>query len=126
MYHSRILDQQELIDELISEIARKVFLQHPEILEEYGEKGRTQTISDLQKHFLHLQTAFRLEAPELFLDHVKWLQNVLSSRKIEIRFVMTGLTIMKENVKKLPPEKAEFYQRCLAEAIQWMKENRPS
>ncbi|MGF2617697.1 hypothetical protein FZC84_11735 [Rossellomorea vietnamensis] len=122
MYQNRILDQQELINELVSEIAHNVFLKHPEIIDKYGENGRRQTISDLQKHFHHLQTAYRLQAPELFTDHVKWLHNVLAARKIDISFVQTGLSFMLESVKQLPAEKADFYRKCIGEAIQWMRE----
>ncbi|TYS14690.1 hypothetical protein FZC78_17970 [Rossellomorea vietnamensis] len=126
MYQARILDQHELIDELVSEIAQNVFVKHPEILETFGEKGRSQTFSDLQKHFLHLQTAYKLQAPELFMDHVKWLHNVLVSREIDTRVVLTGLSIMKECVKKLSPEKAAFYRECISEAVQWIDEHLPS
>lgn len=124
MYQSRVLDQQEIIDELVSEISRKVFLKHPELLEEYGEKGRSQTITDLQKHFHHLQTAYRLEAPELFVEHIKWLFNVLTSRGIEISFVLTGLSILKESLNGVfSTEKERFYRNCLAEAMNWMREH---
>lgn len=126
MYQTRILEQHELIDELVSEIAQNVFLKHPEILEKFGEKGRSQTFADLQKHFLHLQTAYKLGATELFMDHVKWLHNVLLSREIDTRLVLTGLSIMKESVKKLPPEKAAFYHQCISEAVQWLDEHHPS
>ncbi|WP_421381232.1 hypothetical protein ACOJQI_19560 [Bacillus salacetis] len=126
MYQTRILDQQELIDELIVQIAETVFRHHPELLETFGEKGRSQTRADLHKHFHYLQTAFRLQAPELFIDHVKWLYNVLSSRKIDTSFVLTGLSVMKESVMKLPSDRAEFYFECLSTAIDWMKEQRPS
>ena len=127
MNQARVLDHQEIIDELVFEISRKVFLQYPELLEQYGEKGRSQTVTDLQKHFHYLQTAFRLEAPELFVDHVKWLFNVLKSRGIEINYVYTGLSIMKESLQgKLPPDKEKFYIFCLTETIKWIKEHRPA
>ncbi|WP_409251905.1 hypothetical protein V1502_17640 [Bacillus sp. SCS-153A] len=126
MYQSRVLEQQELINKLVSEVAQSVFQKHPELVEKYGEKGRFQTTADLQKHFHYLQTAFRLQAPEIFIDHVKWLSNVLSSRNIDILFVITGLTFMKERIKEMPAEKETFYRSCLTEAIQWLDERRPS
>jgi hypothetical protein len=126
MYQTRILEQQELIDEMIFEISQGVYRRHPEMIDKFGEKGRRQTMADLHKHFHYLQTAFRLQAPELFVDHVKWLYNVLSSRKIDIQYVITGLSMMKESVKKMPSEKELFYRSCLADAIEWMKETRPS
>lgn len=126
MYQTRVLEQQELIDRLVSEIAQSVFRKHPDLLENYGEKGRTQTMSDLHKHFHYLQTAFRLQAPEIFIDHVKWLSNVLSSRNVDIQFVLTGLSLMKERTRELSSEKESFYRNCLSEAIQWLDERRPS
>ncbi|EDL62738.1 hypothetical protein [Bacillus sp. SG-1] len=126
MYQTRVLEQQELIDRLVSEIAQSVFRKHPELLENYGEKGRTQTMSDLHKHFHYLQTAFRLQAPEIFIDHIKWLFNVLISRNVDIHFVLTGLSLMKERTGELPSEKESFYWNCLSEAIQWLNERRPS
>jgi hypothetical protein len=127
MYQTRILDQQELIDKLVVEIAESVFQRHPELLQTFGEKGRSQTMADLHRHFHYLQTAFRLHAPELFVDHVKWLTNVLTSRKVDTSFVLTGLSVMKEkSISKFPSDKGKFYIECLSQALEWMQANRPS
>jgi hypothetical protein len=123
MYPNRVLEHQDIIDGLISEIAFSVFKEHPQLLEIHGEKGRSQAAADLQKHFHYLQTAFRLDAPELFVDHVKWLYNVLSSRQVDMHYVITGLSVMKDRVGTMPPEKAAFYQDCLSDAINWLNQN---
>ncbi|RIW38913.1 hypothetical protein D3H55_00745 [Bacillus salacetis] len=126
MYQTRILEHQDIIDRLVSEIANSVFEEHPGLVELYGEKGRSQAMADLQKHFHFLQTAFRMQAPEIFTDHVKWLYNVLSSRRIDIRYVITGLSEMKKRVGQLPPVKESFYCSCISEAIHWLSESCPS
>jgi hypothetical protein len=127
MNQPHILEQQNVIDELVFEITQKVFLSHPQLEERYGDKGRAQTVTDLQKHFHYLQTAYRLQAPELFIDHVKWLYNVMTSRGIDIVFVQTGLSIMKETLDgRLPLEKETFYRSCLEQGISWIKDQHSS
>ncbi|WP_456273426.1 hypothetical protein [Bacillus sp. AK031] len=124
MNQPRVLEQQNVIDELVFEITEKVFLSHPQLEATYGEKGRAQTVTDLQKHFHHLQTAYRLQAPSLYVDHVKWLNNVISSRGVDSGFLQTGLVVMKVALNgRLPAEKERFYRGCLSEAIVWLQKN---
>jgi hypothetical protein len=127
MNQPRVLEQQNVIDELVYEITEKVYLSHPLLEERYGEKGRAQTVNDLQKHFHYLQTAYRLQAHEIFIDHIKWLYNVLTSRGVDIVFVQTGLSIMKDTLDgRLPLEKETFYRSCLEQGISWIIDHHSS
>ncbi len=122
MYIQKTLDHQDEINLIIEQAASDLY-EEQKILYTFGQKGRIYTLRDFQRHFVNLDTAEKLEAPELFYDYVKWLHNVLTSRNIEIEVIISGFQILRKRMQQsaLPMSIVESYDSMLSHSVHLLK-----
>ena len=63
-------------------------------MEKWGEKGRKRTLEDTIFTLQHLSSAVFANDIDLFLDYLKWLIMVLTSRRVDIDVIMLHTQIL--------------------------------
>lgn len=113
----------QLIETMIDEVVEEIYKAYPELLERFGENGRIKCREDNQHHFHHLELAYTLNNPVVFLDYTKWLNSLLTSRGMKSEHIIDNFErIQKVIDEKGLQEKEEYYQNCLTQAISLLKE----
>ncbi|PSL40783.1 hypothetical protein B0H99_104245 [Planomicrobium soli] len=104
--------------QIAKETRESIYAAHPSLVERFGENGIVHTEKDNIHHLDHLETAYSLKQPSLFLDYTKWLQTVLESRNVGTHLIIDNferlIAILPGKVKL---EEEEFMILCLKEAI---------
>jgi hypothetical protein len=79
-------------------IARAVTLalydEFPELVERYGERGRTKTLQDMHYNIEHLIPAVDLDDPQMFAKYAQWLDSVLRSRNVDTVYTRRCLELV--------------------------------
>lgn len=113
----------ETKDRIASATANSIYEAYPSLWDRFGERGFHRTEEDNRHHLDHLETAYDLQDPKIFLDYSAWLEGVLNSRNVE-----TGLIIDNfERLMDILPGKAEkaegeFMLSCLKQANKMLSE----
>jgi hypothetical protein len=63
-------------------------------MEKWGEEGRKRTLEDTIFTLQHLSSAVFANDVDLFLDYLKWLIMVLTSRRVDIDVIMLHTQIL--------------------------------
>lgn len=104
-------------NEIASATAKSIYEAHPTLWDRFGERGFLRTEEDNRHHLDHLETAYDLQDPRIFLDYSLWLQGVLNSRNVETRLIIDNF----ERLMVVLPGKASkaeeaFMLACLSHA----------
>jgi hypothetical protein len=85
-------------------IAEKVTESYYEVdvkaMEKWGEKGRNRTLEDTVFTLQHLSSAVFANDVNLFLDYLKWLVVVLTSRRVDIDVIILHTQILIDTLDK--------------------------
>lgn len=70
-------------------------------------------------HFESLEFAYSVHDPQIFLNYVVWLQDVLTSRGVSIEIIIVNFEIIQKLlIGKFPEDQVEFYDQCLNKAFE--------
>ncbi|TWT27856.1 hypothetical protein [Planomicrobium sp. CPCC 101110] len=104
--------------QIAKEARESIYAAHPELIERFGENGIIHTEKDNMHHLDHLETAFSLSQPALFLDYTKWLQTVLTSRNVGTHLIVDNFERLIAILPgKVEPDEEEFMILTLRDAI---------
>ena len=101
-------------------IAEKVTESYYEVdvkaMEKWGEQGRKRTLEDTVFTLQHLSSAVFANDVNLFLDYLKWLIVVLTSRRVDIDVIMLHTQILidildEEKMKEPKGNKKQILQK---------------
>jgi hypothetical protein len=85
-------------------IAEKVTESYYEVdvkaMEKWGEQGRKKTLEDTVFTLQHLSSAVFANDVDLFLDYLKWLVVVLTSRRVNIDVIILHTQILIDTLDK--------------------------
>jgi hypothetical protein len=85
-------------------IAEKVTESYYEVdvkaMEKWGEQGRKKTLEDTVFTLQHLSSAVFANDVNLFLDYLKWLVVVLTSRRVDIDVIILHTQILIDTLDK--------------------------
>ncbi len=77
-------------------------LEWPEILEQFGHRGRDYTEEDFYWHLDYLDSAAEADAPAVFEDYTDWLVGLLTPRGLELRHIAGAFEMLAEEIERLP------------------------
>ncbi|WP_246942700.1 hypothetical protein [Bacillus pinisoli] len=113
------------IEFMIDEVVIDIYNAYPELLERFGENGRKKCREDNQHHFHHLELAYTLNNPVVFLDYTKWLNSLLTSRGMKSEHIIDNFVRIQQVIQgKGLDGKEDYYQHCLTQAISLLKEQK--
>lgn len=104
--------------QIAKEARESIYAAHPFLIEKFGENGIIHTEKDNMHHLDHLETAYSMKQPELFLEYTKWLETVLSSRNVGTHLIIDNFERLIDILPgKTEHEEETFMIHCLEEAI---------
>lgn len=107
-----MMDSEQLLvaklKETRHELARIVtdlhFKRHPELEQQYGDRGRQKCYEDSIYHFSYLEQAIRVSSNVLFSNYLDWARTMLKERGIPERDLIDNIELMKEAIQQKLPE----------------------
>ncbi len=104
--------EREVVQKLIAhknELADLVtsghFERHPELVERYGEEGRTKCYEDTISHLDYLEQAVRIDSKELFNNYLNWARTRQQEQDIPKGDLVDNIVVIREEIEKLLPDK---------------------
>src|SRR3712207_3886567 len=105
-------------EELARATTDALYAADPTLLERYGESGRAKCLQDMRHNFDPLVPAAALEDPSLFERYVRWLEGLLTARKIHTGDIRHTLEVMEEQTKlRLPGDESAILGECLRAGV---------
>lgn len=84
------------------------FESRPELVEEYGEKGKEKYYEDAFYHINYLSQAIRVDSQKIFNSYLDWARTMLRERGIGVNDLIDSMSFLKEAVdQKISGEKNE-------------------
>lgn len=96
----RLLDDKETLAQAITDA---LYTERPELLEKHGSAGRAKCLQDLRYTIEHLLPAVDLAKPTLFVEYVRWLDNLLQARNVSTGDVVRSLELTEQLVRERFP-----------------------
>ncbi|MEX1011684.1 MAG: cobalamin-dependent protein [Balneolaceae bacterium] len=75
------------------------FTHHPELEQQYGERGRQKCYEDALYHLSYLEQAVRVNSTALFSNYLDWARTMLKERGIPERDLIDNIAYIKEAIK---------------------------
>jgi MerR family transcriptional regulator, light-induced transcriptional regulator len=105
---SLIANLKESRHELAQVITELHFRRHPELKQQYGDKGRQKCYEDAIYHISYLEQAVRISSSVLFSNYLDWARTMLKERGIPESDLIDNIAYMKEAIQqKLPEDDAQ-------------------
>ncbi|CAN5767821.1 hypothetical protein BH23PLA1_BH23PLA1_39810 [soil metagenome] len=84
----------------------------PELVKQFGQRGRDQTEEDFFWHLDYLDTAVEADAPAVFEEYADWLSGLLIARGLQARHIAGSFELLAEEIERLacPPRQASHRQ----------------
>jgi hypothetical protein len=100
--------------ELARAVTARLYAEHPDLLERFGERGRTKCLQDMNYNVEHLIPAVELEDGPMFATYVSWLDALLRARAVPTRDVKRSLELLAdEAVARYQGADGQLIQRIL-------------
>ena len=99
-----LLDYKGIIARAITDT---MYREKPELLERYGEVGRTRCLEDMHYNLEHIAPAVALNEPVLFERYVIWLRDMLAARNVPVDDVRRSLELTNDVVREHLPDHAD-------------------
>lgn len=104
--------------ELAVRVTDAHFQQHPELLQRFGEIGRTRCLEDAEFHLQYLIQALRFRAPSLFVAYTQWARQLLEKRAMAWSDLQQNLERLGDEIaRELDPQEAavanDYIERAL-------------
>lgn len=87
---------ENLVAEAVTAVTQQIYVRYPELLQRFGEQGRTACREDLQRHLEYLLAALHSASLAPFRDYVLWLSAVLESRGVPGGHVLESLNLLQQ------------------------------
>ncbi|WP_262372676.1 hypothetical protein [Sutcliffiella horikoshii] len=111
------------VEPIVEKVVVTMYNDFPFLEEKFGEKGKERTIEDNFYHFLYLNTAYKLNDTQTFVDYVMWLNSVLVSRGLKTDMIIYNFEKIQENMTGMLDKKVEeSFVSYLDDGIQALKE----
>ena len=107
--------------QVIDEVVAEIYEAYPEILERFGEAGKMRCLEDNHHHFDHLETAAKLNDPQVFSNYAIWLTNLLTQRGMSKHHVIDNFQRIHNVLGKSATPDAKEYQKLLQAGIDAIK-----
>lgn len=105
-------------ERIADHVTAGIYEAYPGLWERFGERGYKHTKEDNHHHLDHLETAYELRQPHLFLEYTDWLETVLTSRNVETGLIIDNFNRLIDVIPgKTDPEEETFMVGCLQDAI---------
>lgn len=98
--HLLVTNLNEAREELAQIITELHFKNHPELLEQYGERGRKKCHQDALYHISYLEQAVRVNSNALFSNYLDWARTMLKERGIPEQDLIDNVTYIKEAIQQ--------------------------
>ena len=82
-------------DALAMAVTEAVYRRHPDLLEKHGERGRAKCLQDMRLNVDQLVPAVDLGDEAMFARYVEWLDDMLRSRNVGTRDVVSCLELLR-------------------------------
>ncbi|MCA0989498.1 hypothetical protein [Guptibacillus algicola] len=113
----------ETIDHIVARVVEGIYQDMPELLEKFGERGRTKCREDNYHHIKHLDSACKLESDEFFIDYALWLNNLLTTRGMQTKHVVDNFERLEKEIQQTNEfEYKEDYLRILSKGKEELEE----
>lgn len=113
----------ETIDHIVARVVEGIYQDMPELLEKFGERGRTKCREDNYHHIKHLESARKLESDEFFIDYALWLNNLLTTRGMQTKHVIDNFERLEKEIQQTNEfEYKEDYLRILSKGKEELEE----
>ena len=107
-------------------ITEEFFLNHPEWITRYGERGRDFCTADACFHVEFLAGAIEAGSPEAFADYLRWTARMLGARGIAAHTLEENLAQLAKHISAvLPPNEREALLPFLARGREACLESAP-
>lgn len=91
-----LTEVESLAAEAVAVVTQQIYARHPELLQRFGEQGRSACREDLQRHLEYLLAALHSASLAPFRDYVLWLCAVLESRGVPGGHVLESLHLLQQ------------------------------
>ena len=108
-------------EQVIDEVVVGIYEAYPEILERFGEAGKMRCLEDNHHHFDHLETAAKLDDPQVFTNYAVWLTNLLTQRGMSKHHVIDNFQRIHDVLGKTATPDSEAYRKLLQAGIDAIK-----
>ena len=113
---SQTLDDRR--DSLANAIVAQHYTLQPELVERYGDKGRTKCLKDAHYHLTYLSEAVSSAHPSIFADYVAWAKVLLTGIGISSADLAKNLQIIGTVLKEeLPKETSAVVNEYIEEGL---------
>ena len=89
---------------LAQSITDALYRERPQLMERYGEVGRTRCLEDMHYNIEHLAPAVALGEAQLFERYVIWLRDMLAARNVPPDDVLRSLELTATMVEQQLPQ----------------------
>lgn len=80
----------------VEEVTRRIYANHPELLQRFGEKGKAACREDIHHHLEYLGASLYGEDGGPFREYVLWLASVLESRGVPGSHLLESLQLLRQ------------------------------
>ncbi|MGK7390783.1 MAG: cobalamin-dependent protein [Candidatus Cyclobacteriaceae bacterium M2_1C_046] len=106
--YSLVSNLKESRHELAQVVTDLHFKRHPELEEQYGDKGKQKCYDDAIYHISYLEQAIRVNSSALFSNYLDWARTMLKERGIPESDLIDNIAFLKEAIQqKLPDDDAQ-------------------
>ncbi len=103
-----VTNLKEARHELAQTITDLHYKHHPELEEQYGERGRKKCYEDALYHISYLEQSVRVSSSDLFSNYLEWARTMLKERGIPESDLIDNIAYMKYAIEqKLPDDHAQ-------------------
>lgn len=112
--------------ELARAITARLYGEMPELLEKYGEHGRSRCLEDMHYNLEHLAPAVALGEVSLFSRYCAWLRDMLAARGVGVGEIARSLKLTDQVVSEsFPREEALLVSDALKAGLAALEEEAP-
>ncbi len=101
---SLVKNLKESQHELAQTVTDLHYRRHPELQEQYGDKGRQKCYEDAVYHISYLEQAVRISSSALFSNYLDWARTMLKERGIPESDLIDNISFLKEAIQQKLPE----------------------
>lgn len=87
---------ENLATDAVEEVTRRIYANHPELSQRFGEKGKSACREDLRHHLEYLGASLYGEGGGSFREYVLWLASVLESRGVPGSHLSESLQLLRQ------------------------------
>lgn len=104
--------------------AERLFQQHPEVAQAYGNDSFGSWRAHLAQRLEELSAALAMDAPDLFAHEVGWTKSAFMAREVSAEHLRVSLESLRDTLEEsLPPGRSELAVSYITEALTGLAES---